>query len=92
MNVRLRRNARRVLIGIGLALAAVLFLGSVAFIVPTEYRVGPWRSLPQLDHRLIPHVSAVFAAAFGAFFGSYLHSVWVEFGNAVIGVRSSMVH
>jgi hypothetical protein len=38
--------------------------------VPIEYRVGAWRILPELDHRLIPHVSAVFAAAFGAFFGS----------------------
>jgi hypothetical protein len=48
----------------------VLFIGAVALIVPIEYRVGRWRSLPQLDRRLVPHVSAVFAAAFGAFFGS----------------------
>jgi hypothetical protein len=70
MNVRLRRNVKRILIGTGLILVAVLFIGAVALIVPIEYRTGTWRSLPQLDHRLIPHVSAVFAAAFGAFFGS----------------------
>jgi hypothetical protein len=70
MSVRLRRNLRRTLIGIGLTLVAVLSIVAITFIMPIEYRVGPWRSLPQLDHRLLPHVSAVFAAAFGAFFGS----------------------
>jgi len=70
MSVRLRRNVSRILISIGLILGAVLLIGAVALIVPVEYRAAPWRSLPQLDRRLVPHVSAVFAAAFGAFFGS----------------------
>jgi hypothetical protein len=42
----------------------------VAIAIPLEYRSGPWERLPVLDRRLIPHVSALFAAVFGAFFGS----------------------
>jgi len=41
-----------------------------AIAVPAEYRVGIWQKFPVLDHRLLPHLSALFAAAFGAFFGS----------------------
>ena len=35
-----------------------------------RYRVGFWHTLPLLDHRLLPHLSGFFAAAFGACFGS----------------------
>jgi hypothetical protein len=50
-----------------------MFVGLFTFAAiatPFRYRVGPWQRLPALDHRLLPHVSALFAAAFGAFFGS----------------------
>ena len=46
----------------------VIALGAIA--TPLKYRIGFWQRLPVLDHRLLPHISAVFAAAFGAFFGS----------------------
>jgi len=52
--------------------AFVLF--GVVLILPiatsVRYRFEPWRRLPVLDHRMLPHLSAIFAAAFGAFFGS----------------------
>lgn len=47
-----------------------LLIAFGAIATPLQYRTGPWQRLPVLDHRLLPHMSAVFAAAFGAFFGS----------------------
>jgi len=70
MTIKVRRRIKRILIASAVTAASALFIAFVIFIVPIEYRVGAWRDLPQLDHRLLPHVSAIFAAAFGAFFGS----------------------
>src|SRR6267378_3715196 len=70
MKIKTRRTIRRILITSAATAAIAFFIAFVIFIVPIEYRVGPWRDLPQLDHRLLPHVSAIFAAGFGAFFGS----------------------
>jgi hypothetical protein len=61
---------KRTLLVIGSAIVGLGFIWLVAIATPIPYRVGFWQRLPLLDHRLIPHVSAVFAAAFGAFFGS----------------------
>jgi len=61
---------KRTLLVIGSATVGLGFIWLVAIATPIWYRVGFWQRLPLLDHRLIPHVSAVFAAAFGAFFGS----------------------
>jgi hypothetical protein len=70
VNTKLRRNIKRVLIRGGLVVVIASMITFVMFVTPVEYRVGVWRNMPQLDHRLLPHISAVFAAAFGAFFGS----------------------
>ncbi len=70
MNIKVRRRIKGILIPLAVTAATALVFAFLIFIVPIEYRVGAWRKLPQLDHRLLPHVSAVFAAAFGAFFGS----------------------
>jgi hypothetical protein len=70
MKIKTRRTIRRILITFATTATIALFIAFVVFVVPTEYRLGPWRKVPQLDHRLLPHVSAIFAAAFGAFFGS----------------------
>jgi hypothetical protein len=63
---RLKRAAIALAFTVGLLLFAVFF--SIA--IPKEYRFGRWQSLPALDARLYPHLSAIFAGAFGAFFGS----------------------
>lgn len=55
------------------AAVALVLVGVIMFLAvatPVRYRFGLWRSVPILDHRLFPHLSAIFAAAFGAFFGS----------------------
>jgi hypothetical protein len=55
------------------AAIALVFIAVITFLAvatPANYRFGIWQRLPILDHRLLPHLSAVFAAAFGAFFGS----------------------
>jgi len=46
------------------------FIALAAVATPIRYRFGSWQRLPTLDSRLIPQLSAIFAAAFGAFFGS----------------------
>ncbi len=55
------------------AAVALVLVGVIMFLAvatPVRYRFGLWRSVPILDYRLLPHLSAIFAAAFGAFFGS----------------------
>jgi len=58
------------LVAIGFATMLVAFVALVLIAVPIRDRFGAWHRLPVLDHRLLPHLSALFAAAFGAFFGS----------------------
>ncbi len=58
------------MLGVSLAIIAIALIAFGAIATPIQYRVGAWRRLPALDHRLLPHMSAIFAAAFGAFFGS----------------------
>ena len=56
-----------------MATVAFVLVGVILFLAiatPVRYRFEPWRRLPVLDHRMLPHLSAIFAAAFGAFFGS----------------------
>jgi hypothetical protein len=55
------------------ATVAFVLVGVILFLAiatPVRFRFEPWRRLPVLDHRMLPHLSAIFAAAFGAFFGS----------------------
>ena len=55
------------------ATVAFVLVGVILFLAiatPVGFRFEPWRRLPVLDHRMLPHLSAIFAAAFGAFFGS----------------------
>ena len=68
--MKINRTIRRWLIGLSLLLALIFLLTLVAISIPLEYRSGPWQGLPVLDRRLLPHLSAIFAGAFGAFFGS----------------------
>ena len=65
-----KQKVRRTLVVIVFVLAAAGVVAFVAMVIPNEYRFGRWRELPTLDHRLLPHLSAIFAGAFGAFFGS----------------------
>jgi hypothetical protein len=48
----------------------VAFAAFILIAVPVRYRFGAWQRLPVLAHGLLPHLSALFAAVFGAFFGS----------------------
>lgn len=48
----------------------IVVVGFALCAIPLQYRRGVWRNLPVVDNRLLPHISAVFAAAFGAFFGA----------------------
>jgi hypothetical protein len=61
---------RRILVTAIIIGLSVTVLAFAAIATPMWYRVGLWRTLPVLDHRLLPHLSAIFAAAFGAFFAS----------------------
>ncbi|MGZ5001668.1 MAG: hypothetical protein ACXWBM_00595 [Chthoniobacterales bacterium] len=70
MTLKLRRIIRRTVVAIIVAAAFALFILVAAIATPPKYRIGAWQRLPILDHRLLPHLSALFAAAFGAFFGS----------------------
>jgi hypothetical protein len=58
------------MLAISLATTFATLLAIAAIATPVRYRIGPWQRLPALNHRLLPHLSALFAAAFGAFFGS----------------------
>ena len=58
------------LLWVGIMLIAVGLVAFAAIAMPMEYRTSAWRRLPVLDHRVLPHISAMFAAVFGAFFGS----------------------
>jgi len=80
MNIKIRRAIKRTIVGVAVAAALVAFISFVVVAVPFEYRIGAWRRLPALDHRLLPHLSAVFAAVFGAFFGSLsaFYLGWVQ--------------
>ena len=68
------------MVGVAVAAALGAFISFVVIAVPFEYRIGAWRRLPALDHRLLPHLPAVFAAVFGAFFGSLsaFYLGWVQ--------------
>jgi hypothetical protein len=68
--MKVKPRVKRTLLVISAVIAILGFIWFAAIATPMQYRVGFWRRLPLLDHRLLPHVSAVFAAVFGAFFGS----------------------
>ena len=63
-------RVKRTLLVIGSAILVLGFIWIIAIATPMRYRVGLWQRLPLLDHRLLPHLSGFFAAAFGACFGS----------------------
>src|ERR1700682_426698 len=69
-NMKIWSRMRRTLPVIAVGISAVILIGFLAVATPSQYRAGPWDKLPVLDHPLLPHLSAIFAAAFGAFFGS----------------------
>ena len=68
--MKVKPHVKRTLLVISSVIVILGFISFVAIVTPIQYRIGFWRRLPLLDHRLLPPVSAVFAAAFGAFFGS----------------------
>jgi hypothetical protein len=68
--MKINRTVKRTLLLVGVMLTAIGLTAFAAIAMPMEYRTPAWRRLPLLDHRILPHVSAVFAAVFGAFFGS----------------------
>jgi hypothetical protein len=70
MTPKARRLRKRIIITLGVVATVCLLIFFLALAIPLEYRIGAWRSFPVLNHRLLPHLSALFAAAFGAFFGS----------------------
>jgi hypothetical protein len=68
--MKISRTLKRTLVAIGFVAMVVAFVALVLIAVPLRCRFGIWQRLPALDHRLLPHLSALFAAVFGAFFGS----------------------
>ena len=68
--MKLTPRVKRALLIIGSAILVLGFIWIIAIATPMRYRVGFWHKLPLLDHRLLPHLSGFFAAAFGACFGS----------------------
>jgi hypothetical protein len=68
--MKISRTAKRALVAIGFATLFVALVALVVVAVPIRYRLGIWQKLPVLYHALLPHLSAFFAAAFGACFGS----------------------
>ena len=68
--MKISRLLKRLLIALSLTVFFGLLIAFGAIATPLQYRTGSWQRLPVLDHRVMPHISAVFAAAFGAFFGS----------------------
>ncbi len=68
--MKISRLVKRLLIALSLTAMFGILIALGAIVTPLQYRIGLWQRLPVLDHRLLPHLSAVFAAAFGAFFGS----------------------
>jgi len=68
--MKLTPRVKRALMVIGSAILVLGFIWIIAIATPMRYRVGFWHTLPLLDHRLLPHLSGFFAAAFGACFGS----------------------
>ena len=68
--MKLTPRVKRALLVIGSAILVLGLIWIIAIATPMRYRVGFWHTLPLLDHRLLPHLSGFFAAAFGACFGS----------------------
>jgi len=68
--MRIGRKIQSTLLAIAIGITLVAFITFAALVVPIRYRFAVWQSFPVLDHRLLPHLSGIFAAAFGAFFGS----------------------
>jgi hypothetical protein len=68
--MKISRLVKRLLIALSLTAMFGILIALGAIATPLQYRIGLWQRLPVLDHQLLPHLSAVFAAAFGAFFGS----------------------
>ncbi len=68
--MKINPNLKRALLAVGATIIFVAVVVIVAMATPIRYRFGYWQRLPALDHRLLPHLSGLFAAAFGAFFGS----------------------
>ena len=66
----MRPTIKRTLLAISFAIMFVAFIALAAVGTPIRYRFGSWQRLSTLDSQLLPHLSAIFAAAFGAFFGS----------------------
>jgi hypothetical protein len=68
--MKVKLPVKRALLVITFVIVLIAFIWFAAIATPTRYRVGLWQKLPSFDHGLLPHLSAIFAAAFGAFFGS----------------------
>lgn len=66
----IRPRTKRILIGLTLTVAVLSVLLLILIAIPVRYRFGWWQHFPALDEKLLPHLSAIFAGAFGAFFGS----------------------
>jgi hypothetical protein len=68
--MKFRSRLRRILVTSGIAVSVLAALTLALFVIPVRYRFGSWQHVPALDAKLLPHLSAIFAGAFGAFFGS----------------------
>ena len=68
--MKITPHIKRAVLAASFAITLVVLIAFIAVATPMRYRTGPWQRVPALDHRLLPHLSAIFAAAFGAFFGS----------------------
>src|SRR5437763_1141123 len=58
--MKVKPRVKRTLLVISSAIVILGFIWFAAIATPTQYRVGFWRKFPLLDHRLLPHVSAIF--------------------------------
>ncbi len=88
MTLKTRRIIRHTLMGIALTATVASCVFVVAIATPSEYRLGFWGRLPVLDHRLLPHLSALFAGAFGAFSDRCLPFTWGACSNKWIVWKS----
>jgi membrane associated rhomboid family serine protease len=70
MTFKATKLRKRVIVTLAILATACLLIFILGLAIPLQYRIGVWHRLPTLDHRLLPYLSALFAAIFGAFFGS----------------------
>ena len=86
-----KRNFRRSLLGFLITAGVVLCIYVVAIATPAQYRVSVWAKLPVLDHRLLPHLSALVAGVFGAFSDRCRRFIWAACNSELIAMRNDIL-